>query len=255
MKASRAVVLLVILAVVIAAGAFAWIVRVPLSQTVNSEPKQPLFEITAGRTVSQSLRPATDGLRGIDVLFGTFARSNSTILEMSLVRSDDPRTLLVQSQIRTAELADNEPYRLRFPPIDDSAGTEFVLTLTSPDGVPGNAVTVWSLPFDAYPEGNLITDGSRQPGDLVFNLHYKPRALDFLTANPSHLLKMRSPEDALKLVGVYVLALASTVLAIGIMVRMVRRDAGESPRDFPISLALAAGLFLIMGLWIASGRF
>lgn len=255
MKASRAVVLLVILAVVITAGAFAWIMRVPLSQTVNSEPKQPLFEITAGRTVSQSLRPASDGLRGIDVIFGTFARSNSATLEMILVRPDDPWTRLVQQQIRTAELADNEPYHLRFPPIDDSEGTEFVMTLTSANGMPGNAVTVWSLPFDAYPEGSLITDGSRQPGDLVFNLHYKSRALDFLTANPSHLLKMRSPEDALKLVAVYILALASIVLVIGIMVRTVRRDASKSPYDFLVSLALAAGLFLIVGLWIASDRF
>jgi hypothetical protein len=92
-------------------------------------------------------------------------------------------------------------------------------------------------------------------GDLLLTLDYQPRAFDFLTANPSHLLKMRSPEDALILVGVYVLALASIVLMIGMMVRLVRRDVGESPRDFPVSLALAAGLFLITSLWIASGRF
>jgi hypothetical protein len=255
MTVFRTLVLLVILTAAVTVGAFAWIARVPLSQTVNSEPKQALFEITGDRTVSQSMRPATDGLRGIDVVFGTFARSNSAILEMSLVRTEEPRSPLVQRQIRTAELADNEPYRLRFPPIDDSAGTEFVLTLTSPDGVPGNAVTVWFLPADAYPQGSLITDGTQQPGDLVLGLHFRPRVVDFLRANPSHLLKMRGPEDAWKLALLYAVALATAALAVGMMVRVVRREGGDNPRDFPVSLALAAGLFLIMSLWVSSGRF
>lgn len=257
MKSFEALAVLIVLASLLTAGAFAWILRVPVTQhvTVTADTSEPLFELTSGRSISQTLRPQTDGLSGIELVFGTFARNNSSILDVTLAHTDEPQSPLVQRQLLTAELVDNQSHHLGFPPLDDSAGKEFILTLTSPDGVSGNAVTVYSSPTDVYPGGTLFTDGAPQMGDLLLTLDYHPRAFDFLTANPSHLLKMRSPEDALKLVGVYVLALASTVLAIGMMVRMVRRDVGESPRDLPVSLALAAGLFLIMGLWIASGRF
>jgi hypothetical protein len=200
------------------------------------------------------LRPQTDGLSGIELIFGTFARSNSSILEVTLARADERRSPLVQLRLLTEELVDNQSRHLGLPSIDDSAGKELILTLTSPDGVPGNAVTVYSSPTDVYTGGTLFTDGAPQTGDLLFTLDYHPRAFDFLTANPSHLLKMRSPQDAPKLVGLYAFALASTALAIGMMVRLVQRDEAESARDFPLSLAVVAGLFLIISLWIASGR-
>ena len=257
MKPFAALAVLIVLGGLLTATAFAWMVRVPVTQhvTVTAGASEPLFELTSGRSIGQTLRPQTDGLNGIELTFGTFARSNSAVLEVTLAHTDDPRSPLVQRKLLTEELVDNQSHNLGFPPLDDSAGKEFILTLTSPDGAPGNAVTVYSSPTDVYPAGTLFTDGAPQVGDLLLTLDYHPRALDFLAANPSHLLKMRSPEDALKLVGVYVLALASTVLAIGMMVRMIRRDGDESPRDFPVSLALAAGLFLITSLWIASGRF
>jgi len=254
MKPVRALAVLIILAAALSAGIFVWAVRVPFTQSVSGEPKQPLFEITDGHRVSQTLKLRSDGLSGVDVTIGTFARSNSAILEMTLARADDPEAVLVQHQINTAQLADNAPHHLHFPPIDGSGETEFILTLTSPDGTPGNAVTVWFLPADAYPQGSLITDGTQQPGDLVLGLHFRPRAVDYLRANPSHLLKMRGPEDAWKLALLYAVALATAALAVGMMVRLVRREGGDSPADFPLSLAGVAVLFLLIGLWVASSR-
>ncbi len=257
MKSFQALAVLIVLASLLTAGAFAWIVRVPVTQhvTVTAGTSEPLFELTSGRSISQTLRPQTDGLSGIELIFGTFARNNSAILDVTLAHADEPQSSLVRRQLLTAELVDNQSHHLGFPPLDDSAGKEFILTLTSPDGVPGNAVTVYSSPTDVYPGGTLFTDGAPQMGDLLLTLDYHPRAFDFLTANPSHLLKMRSPEDALKLVGVYVLALASTVLGVGMMAWVVRRSAREGSRDFAIAVALTVGLFWLVGLWLASGRF
>jgi hypothetical protein len=65
---------------------------------------------------------------------------------------------------------------------------------------------------------------------------------------------MRGPEDAWKLALLYAVALATAALAVGMMVRLVRREGGDSPTDFPLSLAVVAVLFLLIGLWVASSR-
>jgi hypothetical protein len=241
-----------VLAAVLGAGA----VRVPVTQPIASEPREPLPEITAAHTLVQSFTARSDGLSGLDVVVGTYARANTAHLYLSLATVAEPLNLITRTRIDTQTLADNQAYHLAFPPIDDSRGRRFILTLGSPDGAPGNAVTLWSSTADLYAEGALIIDGALQDRDLTLSLYYKSRVVDFLTGRPSHLLKMRELSAAPKLAGVYVLGLAAMTLALAATLWLVRRESDfhGRPADFFTSVAIAAGLLAVVVLWIASGR-
>lgn len=232
-----------------------WVVRVPIGQGVDGEPRQPVGEITRGGSVRQTLTARSDGLTGLDITFGTFARTNSSHLDVTVAPEAAPGSPVLAMRIAASDLADNQPYPLRFPPRDGSQGERLVLTVTSPDAVPGNAVTLWSAP-DVYAEGSLTIDGRPERRDLSLTVHYRPRTIDYLLASPSHLLKMRDLADAQKLVAVYVAALAGMAATLGATLWLVRRDAEEegAPSSLLASMALAAGLLGLVALWIASGR-
>lgn len=88
----------------------------------------------------------------VRIFFATYARSNTATVEITLADSDG---VLAQQVLSTADIADNSWVRFTLStPLENCAGRDLVLTISSPDASPGNAVTVWTYP--RYYEGALL---------------------------------------------------------------------------------------------------
>jgi hypothetical protein len=102
----------------------------------------------------------------------TFGRRNTSRLFLRLRDNPGASTDLFHIEIPTHNLSQGQLLALRFPPIPDSAGRSFYFVAESPDGVPGDAI---SLCADARP-GDLraqrYDDGIPASGYLVMSLEY-----------------------------------------------------------------------------------
>ena len=66
-------------------------------------------------------------------------------------------------------LASPHPMRVfYFPPIHDSAGRRYVITIRASGGAPGNSVTVYGTGADAYRDGEARRNGELLADDLAF---------------------------------------------------------------------------------------
>ena len=78
-------------------------------------------------------------------------------------------------------LGANPWYLFSFPPIADSQDRAYYLTVESPDGASGRAISLfsWEPPpeSDPYPGGTAYRDGQAEGGDLSFGLRYAPSPL------------------------------------------------------------------------------
>jgi hypothetical protein len=66
------------------------------------------------------------------------------------------------------DIADDEWRDIDFAPLKDSEGKQYRLTVLSPDGEPGNAITVWRSQTDVFPNGEALVDGKPINADLIF---------------------------------------------------------------------------------------
>src|SRR5262249_7338344 len=64
---------------------------------------------------------------------------------------------------------------LLFPPIADSEGKRYVITIASSGGAPNGAIGVRGSAMDAYPDGEARRDGEAIAGDLAFRYGFTDR--------------------------------------------------------------------------------
>jgi hypothetical protein len=132
---------------------------------------QPAGEIAGAHTVGQTFIATVDNLHRIDVLMATYARTNRGPVVFYL--RDDPAGArdLARIEIEAATIRDNKYHTFRFAPIPDAAGRSFYFALEAPEATPGNAVTVWQMARDVYPDGHVVVGGQPGEGDLAFRLY------------------------------------------------------------------------------------
>ncbi|MGQ9494577.1 MAG: hypothetical protein ACUVR2_12630 [Anaerolineae bacterium] len=112
----------------------------------------PAGEILPDRPLVQAFRCPVHTLYDVRIFFATYARSNTATVEITLA---DSGGVLAQQVLSTADIADNSWVRFTLStPLENCAGRDLVLTISSPDASPGNAVTVWTYP--RYYEGALL---------------------------------------------------------------------------------------------------
>jgi hypothetical protein len=139
----------------------------------------PLF---AGTTVGQTFRAPREHLSAIGLHLGPYTQRQPTgrvILHLrSLTIGPDLRRSVVPAE---AARSDSE-VRFLFPPIADSRGVTYMLTLEYPDGGPDKALGVQFAQPDnsegqAYDDGERYVDGTPAGGDLAFSLFHRERPL------------------------------------------------------------------------------
>jgi len=105
-------------------------------------------------------------------LLATYARQNDRPLIFHLRESPSSADDIVTITVDAATIKDNTYHQFSFSPLPDSRDRSYYFFLESPQSVPGNAITIWHSPYDAYEEGELYIDGRRQDGDLAFRTYY-----------------------------------------------------------------------------------
>ncbi len=143
-----------------------------IPDVVQSRYSEPVGEIRGARTVGQTFVAHQDGLSRIDVLLATYARKNTHSVTFRLKRSPDAGDDIAAITFSAAKVKDNAFHQFTFAPIPDSKGQAYFFVIESPQSSPGNAITIWHDPGDAYDEGAMVVDGQATDGDLAFRTYY-----------------------------------------------------------------------------------
>ena len=143
-------------------------------------------EITVHREIRQRFVPKGSWITSVSLRMGTFARENTAQLTVSI--EDASGTVLHTVTVPSGGLTDNEVMSLPLDtPLPVTKGQPLYLVLTSPDGVPGNAVTVClgnsisagkaAVARKIAPEDLATVDGAPQDGSLCFQIYERSELL------------------------------------------------------------------------------
>ncbi len=137
---------------------------------VAGERRFALSELVRGHSHGQRFISPHDGLCGVELAFGTFARINSGPVVFHLRTNPGAPTDLATVTVPAYALADGQMHRFAFPPIPDSQGRWFYVMVEAPQGVPGDAVTLWARVLPPGVPGGRYEDGLPARGDLAYRL-------------------------------------------------------------------------------------
>lgn len=129
-------------------------------------------ELVAGHSLGQRFYVGEDGLSGVRVQVETFGRRNTSRLFLRLRDSPGAATDLFHIEMPTHNLSQGQLLALRFPPIPDSAGRSFYFVAESPDGVPGDAISLRGSTRPGDLRAQRYDDGIPASGYLVMGLEY-----------------------------------------------------------------------------------
>lgn len=125
--------------------------------------------------VGQTFVAQRDGIARIDVMAGTYGRTNTKdiIFELSeLVGENEKLAVLARTvAFSPAGLMNNLFNPIRFEPLDDSRGKRYLFTLRSPESTPEDSICLWMNTADIYRWGHLFFNNARAKGDLVFRVY------------------------------------------------------------------------------------
>jgi hypothetical protein len=128
-------------------------------------------ELINGRSFEQSFLAPKDGyLTEIDLFLATFARHDSGLLVLKIFDVNNRELLTSETSIDSIQ--DSSWVEFRFPPPKVTKGTRYRISLTSPTGQNGNAITWWGSEQDTYRDGNSIVDGVSKPTDFAFRVKF-----------------------------------------------------------------------------------
>lgn len=224
-----------------------------ITHSLNDLANIPAGEITAGTRVRQTFLATDPNLSRVEVRLATYQRRNHAPLVFSL-----EEYLSAEASLRTVvaepdTISDGEYYTFEFPPIPDSAGKTFMLTLESPQGTPGDAFTAWLGTCDCYPGGTALVNGEEHPGrDLAFRVgyHYEVTSvLDELINRMSQYKPWFFKGVPLATLGLFSLGL--TLLAVGSFASSLL-NGGERQIKWPW-IPAASLIIVAVTLWFILG--
>jgi len=138
----------------------------------NGGKRFPLPELLEGHSHGYRFLCPHDGLSGIGVVIGTFGRRNTATLCLHLRDNPGATVDLYSVEVPTHSLKDGQLVTFRFPPITGSAGRWFYLVAESPDGVPGDAATLWATERAETIHGQRYADGLPAAAHMDLSLEY-----------------------------------------------------------------------------------
>ena len=127
----------------------------------------PVGQITVDNTVLQSFKLSGNNFDEIDVLFATYGRKNTGSVQVSL--TDSSGTNIFQQSLDVSNLRDNTFVPFKFPPVKNSSGKTFSLSISSSNTNHKNAVTVWAMRPPIPADTSLKLGGKSNPGVIVFD--------------------------------------------------------------------------------------
>jgi hypothetical protein len=139
---------------------------------VQKVSDRPTGEITRGLSVTQTFVSNHRHLSGVALQIATWARKNQCGVNIR-IRREGSNTDIALEHFKCSEIIDNAWIEVDFPPVDDSLDQRFAITVESPDGAPGNAVSLWTIPTRVYADGQLFINGTPMPGAITFMTYHR----------------------------------------------------------------------------------
>ncbi len=113
-------------------------------------------ELTGGIEVGQVIPVARDNWSALDVGLATFSgRSNTGDVVLHVREDVNAREDLRTVAVNASEIKDSDWHRFEFEPIKNSSSRTYYVSLTSPQSVEGDAVTVKLTDYDLLP-GEMV---------------------------------------------------------------------------------------------------
>lgn len=136
-------------------------------------------EVVGSASVGQTFITEYNGLSRIELLLTTYGRRNTGPLIFHL-RTSAADNDLVTIAIDSGEVEDNTYQIFEFPPLRGLAGQHLYFFVEAPQATLGNAIGVWGVTEDVYPDGKAIVRGmqDQRVQDLAFRLGYHPSVLE-----------------------------------------------------------------------------
>jgi len=148
----------------------------PDVETFQVRGERVVGEMIAGHSYSQTFSASRNGLENVATRLATYARVNHGTIRFTLEELD-PVRVVHQEEFEMADVKDNEWHVFQFPPVEDSAGKRFRMTIEPRQGSPGNALTIWYSSRNLYKGGQYLVDGQPAAGDLTLRVEYAAATL------------------------------------------------------------------------------
>lgn len=130
--------------------------------------EQLIGEISGRIEVTQDFQSQCRGkIEDIELKFGTYQRTNSYPVIFQLIEINKDQVIAEQT-ISADSIKDNKWRSFTIPAQVNSLDDFYRISITSPQSVPGNAVTIWSSASDVYPAGQALVNGMPTATDLSF---------------------------------------------------------------------------------------
>jgi hypothetical protein len=139
---------------------------------VNGQIRYALPELLGGHSLGLRFLSPHNGLSGISVVVATQGRRNTPRLVLHIRTNPGSPSDLHSIEIPVHDLKDGQAIAFRFPPLPDSANRWFYFVADSPDGVPGDAVSMYATPRDEKLVAQRYEDGVPAEGSLVVALEF-----------------------------------------------------------------------------------
>jgi hypothetical protein len=135
-------------------------------------PAYVLPELTQGQLWGQSFVAEENYLSAITLLIGIHGRMNTCDLMLHLHESPTAAEDLRTVSVNAAFLQDVKYYQFSFDPIPNSKGKSLFFCLESPDGVIGDAVSLFAYSDRLDERHQRYLNGKGVDGELVYTLSY-----------------------------------------------------------------------------------
>ena len=113
-----------------------------VDETIGVSPAQPIGELVQGVEIRQPFLADGEEILSVKMFLATYSRENTSHFVVGIL--DSAGAVLGEAACSGEGLEDNSDCEIYFPePVPVVPGERYTLLLTSPDGVPGNAVTAW----------------------------------------------------------------------------------------------------------------
>jgi hypothetical protein len=166
----------------------------PINNNVTPTQAQ---QIWGEHTVNQSFIAPRNGLKQIDLQFQTYQRANThdvtlrlrQVINNSNNQFDGVEVFRVDFNATT--VIDQTWHSFSFPPLADSAGKTYLITLESPESTDGNALTVGGIERDLYLPGLAFLGSIPVRADIAFRACFELTPLEKLQFLGERLTRQR----------------------------------------------------------------
>ncbi len=240
-------------------------IRVPLVSSEQRAYNRNIGELTGVREVGQIFESIRPNLSAVSLQIATYGgRENTHDVIVELRERPEDAEPLRRVVVNARTFGDHQLRRFSFPPIADSAGRTYYVSLRAPDAVPGNAITVDYSNANPYRKGTtsamvFLPNGREAPAawedalknaaDLTFQVTHRVTVWEYLRIAGFQRLRelvisLRREPDAY--------ARAAKFASIGFLLAFLTlcfRGRVQSILSRPRLAPLFLGLLILLGFW------